>query len=343
MTDIPVLTDLDRTRLGNAEFLRRGIDRLGHGLMFDDPPNVTTMLVLLRRLHAAGRHDLALGRLFEGHVDALQIIARYAAPDVCARAHAAATTGATFGVWNAAWLECPLICDGRRLSGGKSFTSGAGVISHALVSVNAGDRNHVELRLVDLVCTPPCIDTGWWRTLGMQASETHRVFWYDLPLANTISVGAPGDYERLPWFATGALRFVAVQAGGIAALFDEVRAHLCRLGRDGDPHQRRRLARLFGLAQGAAAICRDSASAQFVGEQGERIAHVAHARSAVADMAEEAITLTQQSIGVGALFETHPAARVLADLMVYLRQPGPDAQRMAVAEAAAAGELKVRL
>ena len=57
-------------------------------------------------------------------------------------------------------------------------------------------------------------------------------------------------------------------------------------------------------------------------------------------MAEEAIVLAQQSVGVAAHFRAHPLSRVLTDLMVYLRQPAPDAQRMAVADAAAAGRLE---
>jgi hypothetical protein len=62
----------------------------------------------------------------------------------------------------------------------------------------------------------------------------------------------------------------------------------------------------------------------------------------VAATAERAIALAQEAVGVQGLFNGHPLAGVLTDLMVYLRQPGPDAARMRAGEAAAAGGLQVR-
>ena len=336
----PLLDDIERSTLDNAAFLRRGIARLHRELARGDPADAGELVALLRLLYAAGRHDLALGRLFEGHVDALQIINRYGDADTARRVHELARDGASFGVWNAPWGERTLVCEHDRLHGGKSFASGAGVISHALVTLHAGDADRVQLLLIDLIAAPPCVETGWWDINGMRDSETHRVYWHNVPMARVRAIGAPGDYERLPWFATGALRFVAVQAGGIAAVFDGVRDHLKAAGRDGDAHQRRRLARLFTLAQSAAAVCHDTAGALFSGDAGHDTAQVAHARSAIYDMAEEALVLAQQSVGVAAHFHAHPLSRVLTDLMVYLRQPAPDAQRMTVAEAAAAGMLE---
>ncbi|HET7312782.1 acyl-CoA dehydrogenase family protein [Salinisphaera sp.] len=342
-SDCKTAPRLDRDALDNPCFLRRGMARFGANLPLRDPSDSDEMITLLRRLYAAGRHDLALGRLFEGHVDALQIIGRYGRPELAEAMTGLARHGATFGVWNAPWREYPLQREHGRLSGGKLFASGAGVISHALVTLDAGDAGDADqsqLLLLDLAATPPAIDRDWWQVVGMQASETHRVRWHDQPLQQAHTIGAPGDYQRLPWFATGALRFVAVQAGGIAAIFDQVREHLQRTKRDGDPHQRERLARLYGLAQSAAAVCRDTGARQFEAGIDRRVAEVAHARGAVAEFAEQAIALAQHSVGLAGLFKRHPLSRVLTDLTVYLRQPGPDAQRMCVADAITSGELR---
>ncbi|WP_423823050.1 acyl-CoA dehydrogenase family protein [Salinisphaera sp. SPP-AMP-43] len=339
--DIPSLENLERRESTNTEFLQAAIARLSAHTQLTDPTDPQALVALLRQLYRAGRFDLAVGRLFEGHVDALQIIDRYGPADLAATLRRDAVAGrASFGVWNAPWLDRALTCQDEHIHGGKAFASGAGVLSHALITLNAGETGRMQLLLADLQATPPCVETGWWDIVGMRASETHRVYWHDVPIERFQPIGGPGDYERLPWFATGALRFVAVQAGGIAAVFDEVRAHLKAAQRATDPHQRRRLARLFTLAQSAAAICRDSAEPLFSGHESQVAAQVAHARSAVYDLAEEAIMLAQQSVGVAALFNTHPLSRVLTDLMVYLRQPGPDAQRMAVADAAVAGDLE---
>ena len=293
----------------------------------------------MRRLYAAGRFDLALGRLFEGHVDALQIIIRYAGPETARRVTDLAATGATFGVWNAPLADAPLTVDDGRLRGGKSFASGAGVLSHALVSANAGDAERVQLVLVDLNAAPPAIDTRWWQTLGMQYTETHQVRWPAAPDHGFDLIGEPGDYQREPWFSQGALRFVAVQAGGIAAVFDHVRDHLVARSRAEDPHQATRLARLYDCAEASAAIVERAAIRLFEDTPRAGAARVSHARAAVAERADLAIALAQQSVGLQGLFLTHPLSRALADLMVYLRQPGPDAQLTRTAAAAAAGDL----
>ena len=53
--------------------------------------------------------------------------------------------------------------------------------------------------------------------------------------------------------------------------------------------------------------------------------------------------LAQEAVGVQAAFVGHPLAATITDLSVYLRQPGPDAQRMRVGEAVAAGVLRPAL
>lgn len=301
-----------------------------------DPADAAGTIALLRTLYAVGREDLPLGRLFEGHVDALQIVSRYGTPAQVAGAQDAARAGAVFGVWNADRADLPLRLEAGRLSGGKAFASGAGIISHALVSVDGeGGR---QLVLLDLEQAPPEVDRGWWRTTGMQRSETHLVRWADAPLPPDVLIGAPGDYMREPWFTGGALRFAAVQAGGAAALADGVRDHLVAHGRAEDPHQAARLADLYLTAQAAA-----DAVARAAGGSAEDapalLARVAAARVAVYRAGEAALTIAQAAVGVQAMFVDHPLSERLNDLAVYLRQPGPDTQRMRVGAAVAAGLL----
>lgn len=308
-----------------------------------DPPDAETLLALLRRLHGVGRCDLPLGRLFEGHVDAMQIVTRYGAPGQVEALRGAVRAGARLGVWNADLAGEPLRLEGDVLAGGKSFASGAGLLTHALVTADTpGGR---QLLLIGLAEAPPQIDRDWWRTLGMQRSETHRVRWSGVRLPPEALIGSPGDYAREPWFSGGALRFVAVQAGGVAALFDRTRDHLVTAGRADDPFQAARLAELFTLAQGAADAVRHAAHAWFADENGDedRLAHVAAARLQVAEAAERALATAQQAVGLQGLFLAHPLSAVVADLTVYLRQPAPDAQRLRVGRAVAGGRLSPRL
>lgn len=299
-----------------------------------DPATPAALLDLLRVLYGVGRADLPLGRVFEGHVDALQIITRLGTATQARSAEDAARGGGVFGVWNADLPGDPLRLDGDRLSGGKAFASGAGLLSHALVSVDL--ENGRQLLLIDLAALPPAIDTGWWQVTGMQRSATHQVRW-DALLPPGVTIGQPGDYVREPWFSGGALRFAAVQAGGIAGVADRVRDHLVAAGRASDPHQAARLAELHLCAQSAADAVARAALLWRNDAIEPTLAHVAAARVAVYQAGERVLTLAQAAVGVQAMFVDHPLSAMLSDLNVYLRQPAPDAQRARLGAAVAAG------
>lgn len=308
--------------------------------LLGDPPDRPALLELLRLLYRTGREDLPLGRLFEGHVDALQIISRLATDGQRASLAEAAAGGGAFGVWNADLAGEPLRIEDSRLFGGKSFASGAGILTHALVTLESeGGR---QLVLLDLARTVPAIDRSFWSVVGMQRSETHVVRWNGEPVAPDDLVGGPGDYVCEPWFSGGALRFTAVQAGGVAALVDQVRDHLVGAGRAGDPHQAGRLAELYSLAEAASGAVRTAAGGWF-GADDARLPLVSAARAAVYDAGGRALGLAQEAVGVQALFKCHPLATTITDLAVYLRQPSPDAQRMRVGAAVADGVLRPSL
>ena len=298
----------------------------------EDPQTAAAYIELLRPLYVAGRRDLPIGRLLEGHVDAVQIVLRYGTPEQTVRLRERVAQGATLGVWNAGLAGEPLVLAGGRLRGGKSYASGAGVLTHALVTADT-DRGP-QLLMLDLAQVTPSIDRNWWHMLGMQRSETHQVRWSDAPVGPEAVIGAPGSYAREPFFSGGALRFVAVHAGGIAGLLDHARDHLVAQGRADDPFQAARLAQLFALAQGAAATIRDAAQAWF-GDPEARLAYVASARLSVAHAGERAIAIAQEAVGLQGLFLSHPLSATIADLMVYLRQPVPDVLRIRVGRAVA--------
>jgi len=304
-----------------------------------DPPTADAYVALLRQLYEIGRRDLPLGRLVEGHVDAVQIIRRYGSAAQVDRLGRVLAHGATLGVWNAALPGEPLRLDEGSLTGGKSYASGAGVLSHALVT--ADTPGGVQLLLLDLNHVVPAIDRDWWRVTGMQRSETHQVRWERAAIEADDRIGTPGVYAREPFFSGGALRFVAVHAGGIAGIVDRTRDHLVATGRAGDPFQAARLAELFGLADGAAAIVRRAAHFWFEDTAPEeaRLAQVAAARLGVANAAERAMATAREAVGLAGQFTAHPLSALLSDLTVYLRQPVPDAQRLRVGRAVEQGLL----
>ena len=147
-----------------------------------------------------------MGRLYEGHVNALLLFDWYARPDQLAWLSEALDGGAWFGVW--ATEPKPgvrLLDDG--LAGAKSFASGAGGLSFALVTaaVEGDDRRLVVVPADQDART----DVSGWRVRGMRASVSGTYALSGLRPAAIELLGAPGDYDREPRFTAGAWRFCA--------------------------------------------------------------------------------------------------------------------------------------
>ncbi|WP_298913153.1 hypothetical protein [uncultured Algimonas sp.] len=309
-----------------SRFAALGTDDI---LTYDDPASVARTI---RRMIAAGRKDAALGRLFEGHVNALQLVRLYGSEDQRGWAETAQRRGHRAGVWNNDHRGNPLREDEGRLRGAKSFASGAGLLTHALVTTRADSPDHVRMWLVELDEATSRTDRSWWQPVGMQRSETHIVSWDGARPARAGPVGGPGLYQRQPHFSGGGLRFAAVQAGAVAGLHDRLVAALTERERAGHPVQRRRIAESFSEAQTAIDAVMMAAHA-YEPSDPDLLPRVDAARHRVLECAERQIMRVQRAVGLSGLMHPHPLATHLSDLAVYIRQPNPDGSLDAVAEA----------
>jgi len=296
-------------------------------------------LSLLHVLAHVGRGSLPVGRLYEGHVNALALIEACAAPEAAARWFADAAAGHLFGVWNtedSVGLRLVGHSPGRwLLQGAKTFASGAATVSRALVTAR-DDAGRWQMLVVDADIHPPAIDRSFWKPLGMRSTGSFRAGFEGVAVRPTHLVGAAGDYYREPAFSAGAVRFAAVQQGGVEAIFDATREYLCRLGRTDDPFQRARLGEmaicvasgrqwLMAAAQQASADVphcddvRDAANATRI------VAHANMMRTAIESHALRVMQLAVRSVGARGLLAPEPFERLHRDLTHYLRQAGPDA------------------
>ncbi|GJD50244.1 Acyl-CoA dehydrogenase, short-chain specific [Methylobacterium crusticola] len=292
-------------------------------------------------LRLVGYGSLALGRVYEGHVNALQLVARFGAPGQRERLFADARAGHLFGVWNTEPPEGGLVLSERGLTGCKTFASGAGFVTRALVTARRAPGGPPLMLVVPLEPGTRA-DLSAWRAHGMRASATGTVDFTGLALPGDAVLGGPDDYHRQPLFSGGAWRFAAVQLGGIEAVFDAWRAHLARTGRGDDPHQ------LARLGEGALAL---EGARHFVARAAEcvaaealaparLVAFVNLARLAVEQAGLDVLRLAQRSVGLQGFLREHPLERLSRDLATYLRQPAPDrALAQAAAEILAAGGL----
>ncbi len=293
---------------------------------------------LFDRLATVGRGSLPVGRIFEGHVNALLLVEAYGTPEQVARHEADAAAGHLFAVWNteaADGVRLQLAPDRIELHGSKTFATAAGHATRAVVTGNDAEGRRWMV-VVDTDRTPPELDRTFWRPLGMRPTASAMADFGGITLPPHALLGGAGDYYREPMFSTGAARFAAVQLGGAEAVFDETRHFLRRLGRTDDPYQRARLGEMamciatgrHWLAAAAARLLDPPGRDPAVPTTGRREADAAFAhlmRIAVEDLCLRVLPLAERSVGARGLLRPEPFERLHRDLTHYLRQGSPDA------------------
>ena len=285
--------------------------------------------------------DLAWGRLFEGHVNALQLIARLGTDAQIARAEVDVAAERLFGVWNTEAADGVRISsssgDAIILKGRKTFASGAGRVARAIISIACpGDTSQLAIVPMDRVAA--VIDPSFWDPYGMEDSDSFAVDFTGVRIAGNALIGEPGDYGRSPWFTAGASRFVAVQTGGIEQLVADFGAFLRRRNVQDDVLQLARFGECAVAARTAVLwtnACVD-AWVRFDREpnasaESDLLVTVDAARLAVERCALDVCERVERGVGARGLLANEPFARRLRDLRMYLRQPAIDATLLRVA------------
>ena len=296
----------------------------GRGLG-SEPDGALGMLALLR---AIGRGNLSLGRLFEGHVNALKLIVRYGTEMQVATAAADVREGHIFGIWVTEGPDPVRLVEtdggGFRLTGEKLFASGACTLTRPLLTAHP-DEGPPRLLLAKLGAARNASPTIGGLS-GMRGAVTGRCSFEGLSVSPEQIIGAPGDYLRQPEFSAGAWRGIAVALGGIDRLVDLLRSQLHARGRASNPHQAVRIGEAL-IARETAAFWTRRAALLAEGEAfeaGDVAGTVNLARIACEQAGLAVIQLVQRGLGLQGFLQTNPAERVMRDLATYLRQPAPD-------------------
>jgi hypothetical protein len=145
-------------------------------------------------VRAVARADGSVGRIFEGHLNGYE---RLKLDGIDPGEH-------LLGVWGAdpAPGEGELASiEGDRITGVKTFCSGAGGLDRALV-IARGQLVYVDLQQ-DVE-----IDRTWYRSGGMRASESHRVVFRGAKI-----IAALSPLTREPYLSGDAIRTAASWAG----------------------------------------------------------------------------------------------------------------------------------
>lgn len=313
----------------------------GSGLDFNNG-NTAALLQLLKQV---GTADLAVGRIYEGHINALYLIHLYASADQQQRLFTdAQENNLLFGVWNTQAGDGISIHSGGNgrytLQGAKTFCSGAGSIHRPLITGELHNGRHTgwQMCVVPVEKTMPIRqDASFWQPMGMKASVSYRMDFTGIEISEEDLLGAPGDYYRQPFFSGGAIRFAAVQLGAAEALLDATIHYLKELGRTADPFQKARVAEMTWLITSGNQwlqhagnntdrwLCNGAKSAEIV-------AYANMTRTAIEEICLRTLQLAERTVGARGLMHPYTFERIHRDLTFYLRQPAPDASLTAVAE-----------
>jgi alkylation response protein AidB-like acyl-CoA dehydrogenase len=293
----------------------------GDGVLL--PQRVRELTALLKLV---GATDLSVARIFEGHLNAVDLVYRLGTHRQIDDFARKVREGALSGVWGAddvKPLRASPISGGWRLEGRKIFASGAGRLMAPVVSAMT-DTGQV-LFLLDLDPGERS-DISGWTAQGMRASATGTVDLTGMDLCDDQLLGQAGDFTRQPHFSGGAWRFCAVHLGAVERLVDLFREHLTVRKRDGDPYQLQRIAQCVAAATTARFWVERAACGLADGaDDAEAIVALANMTRMVTERsALDVLEAIHRGVGLTSFLRPNPMERIARDLATYLRQPVPD-------------------
>ncbi|WP_343736698.1 acyl-CoA dehydrogenase [Achromobacter sp.] len=264
-----------------------------------------------RALARVAEVDLSLVKLYEGHTDALAILAELQAPVPPANSR--------WAVWCAEppdhRVQITPQPDGTAvLQGVKAWCSGAAAVTHALVS-GWNPAGEACLAAVAMDQDGVQVTDAGWHAVGMRASASVDVVFRD---ARCALVGKPGAYVHRPGFLHGGAGIAACWYGGLLHIAQTLHRALPR--HSADPHRLAHLGAIdVALAQ-ARAVLRETAAEIDAHPRQPCALACARARLAVEAAASVVLERAARALGAGPLCRDADFAQVMADLPVFIRQ-----------------------
>ncbi|TCK42276.1 alkylation response protein AidB-like acyl-CoA dehydrogenase [Paraburkholderia sp. BL8N3] len=293
-----------------------GLDRI-------DLPGKGATLERWRILGAVAAFDLSLVKLYEGHTDALAILAELECIET--------GSGEAWGVWAAEPPSARLAAmttraDRRiRLRGTKAWCSGAAFLTHALVSA-WNERDEPILAAVDLHQPSVCVTNEGWKAVGMSASASVDVHFDN---AAAVQIGAPRAYLDRPGFWQGGAGIAACWFGAAAAIGNFVRQEAARRP---DPYRLAHLGAIDTALASAASLMREAAAQIDREPKADAMVPALRARLAVERAATTVMEHAGRALGAAPLCRNEHFARLMADLPVFIRQSHAERDEAALAQ-----------
>ena len=304
----------------------------GEGLGIED----STTYELLTLLKILGYGNLVVGRIFEGHFNAVQLINQYADQAQAERIFSEAKREKhLFGVWNTEagnGIKIEALENGKfRLTGAKTFASGIDHVNRPIITGRLSDGGW-QMILLPLDKVQTNVDDSWWNPLGMQSSRSYRIDLTGVEITANDFIGQSNDYYREPFFSGGAIRFAAAQLGAAELLVDSARNFLRELGRTDDNFQQVRFGEMAIAVESGISFVKNAAEIfdEYLAEQNEAnlaktLNYAAMTRTIIEQICQDVMLRVTRSVGSRGLMKNYHFERVIRDLTMYLRQAAPDA------------------
>jgi hypothetical protein len=295
-------------------------------------PGAGATLARWRALAAVAAHDLALVKLYEGHTDALAILAEAGAP--------APEPGRTWGMWAAEAPGARVTFertgdDGCVLSGLKAWCSGARVLDAALLTVWAADGAGPFLAAVDLAQPGVACDDSHWQSVGMRDSASVDVRLDRVPAR---LVGGERFYLSRPGFWHGGIGIAACWHGGACALAEALKRQATSAGDQAGWHRLTALGAVDRVLSANAALLREAAAWVDAYPNESAQAWALRTRGAADAACEQVLHHVTRALGATPLCRDAAFARRAADLPVFVRQCHGDRDLAALGERIVSGE-----
>ncbi|MGY8904288.1 MAG: acyl-CoA dehydrogenase [Burkholderiales bacterium] len=271
-------------------------------------------------LAAVAEYDLSLAKLFEGHTDALAILAELGET-------VANGPDATWGTWAAESPNGRVTIEATKsrqvtLRGTKSWCSGAAYVSHGLLTAWYADGRGPQLVRVAMNQPGVMVSANGWRAVGMSASASIDVA-FDGVTASL--VGGVGDYLERPGFWQGGAGIAACWWGGSLALGSALRHAVMQAGESArNPFRLAALGKVDLALQSTAAVLRHAAHWMDKYPRADASKMALRTRLAAEDCARRVLDETGRALGAGAFCRDARFARMAADLPVFVRQSHGD-------------------
>lgn len=261
-------------------------------------------------------HDLSLVKLYEGHADALAILAELNAPSDRG-------SSPRWAVWaSESPLSRVLISSTAEphvtLQGTKQWCSGAECVTDALVTCWSDDGSGPYLVRVEMAQPGIAFTKDAWQAVGMADSGSLDIHFDG---ARGQVIGSRGDYVNRPGFMHGGAGIAACWFGGSVSLAQHLRQAVAGAGESArSPFRSAALGKVDIALGQTAAVLREAAA--WIDNHPRRDASVMALRARLSAEACARTTLDEvgRALGAGPFCRDAAFARMAADLPVFTRQ-----------------------